>query len=196
MDYWNGLWGEALRPCIFGCYSRLRISLLHGARFARKIFFHYTCRWVFLLFPHAFFIYRCYSHLRIFLLHGARSARKISFNYTCHWLFRLPLDALLVLRCYSNLRVSLLQASFTTYFCSITFVVGCFIYFRMIYLFVHVILVFEYPYFTELASLVTYLSIPLLIKFLRTFKCFIHLWMLFWFINLTSRSSLRSRNIF
>ena len=117
---------------IFGCYSRLRISLLHGARFARKIFFHYTCRWVFLLFPHAFFIYRCYSHLRIFLLHGARSARKISFNYTCHWLFRLPLDALLVLRCYSNLRVSLLQASFTTYFCSITFVVGCFIYFRMI----------------------------------------------------------------
>ena len=181
---------------IFGCYSRLRISLLHGARFARKVFFHYTCRWVFLLFPHAFFIYRCYSHLRIFLLHGARSARKISFNYTCHWLFLLPLDALLVLRCYSNLRVSLLQASFTTYFCSITFVVGCFIYFRMIYLFVHVILVFEYSYFTELASLVTYLSIPFLIKFLRTFKCFIHLWMLFWFMNLTSRSSLRSRNIF
>ena len=147
---------------IFGCYSRLRISLLHGARFARKIFFHYTCRWVFLLFPHAFFIYRCYSHLRIFLLHGARFARKIFFNHTCRWLVLLLPDALLVLRCFLIYEFS--TSSFVhNIFFSITLVVGCFSYFRMIDLFLHAILVFESPYFTELASLATFLSSPLVI---------------------------------
>ena len=154
---------------IFGCYSRLRISLLHGARFARKIFFHYTCRWVFLLFPHAFFIFRCYSHLRIFLLHGARFARKIFFNHTCRWLVLLLPDALLVLRCFLIYEFS--TSSFVhNIFFSITLVVGCFSYFRMIDLFLHAILVFESPYFTELASLATYLSITLVIGCFTYFR--------------------------
>ena len=101
----------------------------------------------------------------------------------------------LVVQCFLHFRM--LYSSWDAILIySITVVVGSLSYVRMIYSFLHAILIFESPYFTELASLVTYLSIPFLIKFLRTFKCFIHLWMLFWFMNLTSRSSLRSQSIF
>ena len=46
---------------------------------------------------------------------------------------------------------------------SITVVVGSLSYVRMIYSFLHAILIFESPYFTELASLATYFSITLVI---------------------------------
>ena len=51
-------------------------------------------------------------------------------------------------------------------------------------------LIFEYPYFTELASLATYISQShLSLDVSLSFQCFIRLWMLFWLMNLTSQSS-------
>ena len=80
----------------FKCYSHLRNSLLHGARFARKRFFNHTCRSMFLSLSDALFVLRCYSNL---------------LNQTCRWMFLLFSDDLFVLTCYSDFRVSLLHGA-------------------------------------------------------------------------------------
>ena len=84
-------------------HSDAIFNALHGARFARKIFYNHTCRWMFHSLSHAFFVFKCYSHLRNSLLHGARFARKVFFDHTCRSMFLSLSDALFVLRCYSNL---------------------------------------------------------------------------------------------
>ena len=74
----------------FKCYSHLRNSLLHGARFGRKISFNHTCRSMRLSLSDALFVLRCYSNL---------------LNHTCRWMFLLFSDALFVFGYYSCFRI-------------------------------------------------------------------------------------------
>ena len=58
----------------FECWD---VSWLHGARFARKIIFNYTCPWLFVLFWNAQLVFGCYSwFLRLGRILASRSSLK------------------------------------------------------------------------------------------------------------------------
>ena len=89
----------------FECWD---VSWLHGARFARKIIFNYTCPWLFVLFWNAQFVFGCYSWFRtldVFWLNGARFARKLYLLTLVvgRWfdfrMLSLSLDAMLGFEC-------------------------------------------------------------------------------------------------
>ena len=65
-------------------YFPITLALLslapHGARFARKIFFNHTCRWMFLLFSDALFVFGYYSCFRMLGIHLASRSSLRSQN--------------------------------------------------------------------------------------------------------------------